>query len=199
VVVHLARRYLVPGFAVAADRYIYQVSFDAFFLRAMGPRLDAGARERLREVGLSVDGPGLPVYPADLFLRGVAVAAEAAYPALPRGEAHFRAGCDHVDAFAAMQRGRLMAAFARQIEPHVILEYTGTFIRLGNNFTEARARKISPTRAELWLNDVGEVPEFYRGIVHRGLETAAVKGVSVAVTEATVAPSATYDVRWVGR
>jgi uncharacterized protein (TIGR02265 family) len=184
---------------VAVDRYIYQVSFEAFFLRAMNGRLDPGARERLREMGLSLDGPVLPIYPAGVFLRGVDVAARAAYPGLPGGEAHFRAGCDHLDAFAASQRGRLMAAFARQIEPHVILEYTGTFIRLGNNFTEARARKVSPTRAELWLNDVGDVPEFYRGIVHRGLETADVKGVTSAVMGDTAPPGVTYDVSWTGR
>jgi uncharacterized protein (TIGR02265 family) len=80
----------------------------------------------------------------------------------------------------------------------MILEYTATFIRLGNNFTESRSRVLGPKRSELVLNDVGEVPHWYRGIVQRGLEVANVKGVEVGVTAATP-PSVTLDISWTGR
>ena len=181
-----------------ADRYIYQVAVEAFFLRAMRGRLDDAAKARLREAGISVDEPLLSVYPADVFHRGVAIAASAAYPGVPADEAHHRVGRDHIDAFVQSYPGKMMAALARQIAPRMILEYTATFIRLGNNFTESRARALGPTRSELWLNDVGEVPDWYGGIVHRGLEVANVKGVSVRKAE-SAPPSATFDVSWTGR
>jgi uncharacterized protein (TIGR02265 family) len=182
-----------------ADRYIYQVAVEAFFIRAMKGRLDAAAKGRLREAGIALDEPLLSVYPADVFHRCVAVASEAIYPDLPPAEAHFRAGRDHIDAFVESYPGKMMAALARQIDTRMILEYTATFIRLGNNFTESRSRPISSTRAELWLNDVGEVPDFYRGIVQRGLEVANVKAVTVAATTASPRPAVTFDVIWAPR
>jgi uncharacterized protein (TIGR02265 family) len=182
-----------------ADRYIYQVAVEAFFLRAMQGRLDGAAKERLREAGLSLDEPLLSVYPAAVFHRCLAIAAAAAYRAEPLAEAQFLAGRDHIDAFVQSYPGKMMAALARQIEPRMILEYTATFIRLGNNFTESRARTIAPAHSELWLNDVGEVPDWYRGVLQRGLEVANVKGVAVQALPGTPAPAATYDVTWTGR
>jgi uncharacterized protein (TIGR02265 family) len=182
-----------------ADRYIYQVAVEAFFLRATKGRLDAAAKARLREAGIAVDEPLLSVYPADVFHRSVAIAGEAMYRGLPADEAHYHAGRDHIDAFVESYPGKMMAALARQIDTRMILEYTATFIRLGNNFTESRSRPLTPTRAELWLNDVGNVPGWYRGIVQRGLEVANVKGVSVVVTPASPPPSVTFDVTWAAR
>lgn len=182
-----------------ADRYIYAVAVEAFFLRAMAGRLDAVARARLRDAGVAVDEPLLSVYPAEVFHRGVVIAADAVYPGLPAAEAQFRAGRDHIDAFVQSYPGKMMAALARQIEPRTILEYTATFIRLGNNFTESRARALGPGRVEVWMNDVGDVPGWYRGILHRGMEVSNVKGVEVRIVPGTPPPAAAYDVTWTGR
>lgn len=165
----------------------------------MEGRLDALAKARLREAGLSLDEPLLSVYPAHVFHRCVAIAAQAAYPGASVEEATYRVGRDHVDAFVQSYPGRMMAALARQIEPRMILEYTATFIRLGNNFTESRARVCGPTHSELWLNDVGEVPQWYRGIVQRGLELANVRDVSVRLAGPPAPPAATFEVTWTGR
>jgi uncharacterized protein (TIGR02265 family) len=182
-----------------ADRYIYQVAVEAFFLRAMQGKLDAAAKGRLREAGLSLDEPLLSVYPSAVFHRCVAIASEAAYPGAAAADAQFSAGRDHIDAFVQSYPGKMMAALARQIEPRMILEYTATFIRLGNNFTESRARTIGPARSELYLNDVGEVPDWYRGILQRGLEVANVKGVEVRRLSGTLPPATTFEVTWSGR
>jgi uncharacterized protein (TIGR02265 family) len=182
-----------------ADRWIYAVAVEAFFLRAMARRLDGEARARIRDAGIAVDAPLLSVYPAAVFHRCVALAAEAAYPEAAPEEAHYQAGRAHIDAFVQSYPGKMMAALARQIDPRTVLEYSGTFIRLGNNFTETRARSLGPARVELWMNDVGEVPAWYRGILQRGLEVAAVKGVTVEILPGVPAPAAAYDVAWSGR
>ncbi len=182
-----------------ADRYVYAVAVESFFQRALAGRLDAAAKARLRDAGISVDEPLLSVYPAEVFHRAVAIAAASVYPALPSDEAQYRAGLDHIDAFVQSYPGKMMAALARQIDPRTILEYTATFIRLGNNFTESRTRALGATRVEVWMNDVGEVPGWYRGIVQRGLERADVKEVEVRVVPGTPPPAATYDVAWRGR
>jgi uncharacterized protein (TIGR02265 family) len=181
------------------DRYIYAVAVEAFFLRAMAGRLDAAAKARIREVGIAVDEPLLSIYPADVFHRAVAIAAEAVYPGLPAEEAQHLVGRDHIDAFVLSYPGKMMAALARQIDPRTILEYTATFIRLGNNFTESRARNLGPGRADVWINDVGTVPGWYAGIIHRGLEVADVRGVEVRLLPETAPPAATYEVTWTGR
>ncbi len=182
-----------------ADRYIYAVAVEAFFQRALAGRLDAASKKALRDAGIAVDEPLLSVYPADVFHRGVAIASAAVYPGLPPEEAQYRAGLDHIDAFVQSYPGKMMAALARQIDPRTILEYTATFVRLGNNFTESRTRTLGERRVELWLNDVGEVPGWYRGVVHRGLERANVQGVQVGIVPGSPPPSATYDVSWTGR
>jgi uncharacterized protein (TIGR02265 family) len=182
-----------------ADRYIYQVAVEAFFRRAMQGRLDAAAEERLRDAGIALDGPLLSVYPAAVFHRGVAIAAAAVYPGVPPEEAQYRAGRDHIDAFIQTYPGKMMVALARQIEPRMILEYTATFIRLGNNFTESRSRVLGPDRYEVWMNDVGGVPGWYRGIVQRGLEVANVPGAEVRLLPGTPPPAATYLVSWTRR
>jgi uncharacterized protein (TIGR02265 family) len=184
---------------MAPDRYIYAVAVEAFFLRAMAGRLDAAARERLREAGLALDEPLLSVYPAEVFHRCVAIASATAYPGATPEEAQYQAGLAHVDAFIRSYPGKMMAALARQIDPRTVLDYSGTFIRLGNNFTETRARTLGNERVELWMNDVGGVPSWYRGILQRGMEVAAVKGVTVAVVPGVAPPAAAYDVAWSGR
>jgi uncharacterized protein (TIGR02265 family) len=134
-----------------------------------------------------------------VFHRGVAIAAAAAYPGTTPEEAQYRAGRDHIDGFIQSYPGKMMVALARQIEPRMILDYTGTFIRLGNNFTETRARVMGPNAEEVWMSDVGDVPGWYRGIVQRGLEVANVRGAEVQVMAGTPPPGATYLVSWAGR
>ena len=181
-----------------ADRYIYQVAVEAFFERAMKDRLDAAAKGRLREAGLALDEPLLSVYPSDVFHRCVAIAAQAVFPDVDADEACRRAGRAHIDSFVQSYSGKMMSALARQISPQMILDYTATFIRLGNNFTESRARALGPKKSELWLNDVGGIPSWYAGVVQRGLEVANVKAVEV-VLGASEAPAATFVVSWQGR
>ena len=181
-----------------ADRYIYQVAVEAFFVRAMKDRLDGPAKERLRGAGLALDEPLLSVYPSDVFHRCVDLAAQAAFPDVGREEACRRAGRAHIDSFVQSYSGKMMAALARQISPQMILDYTATFIRLGNNFTESRARVLGPKKSELWLNDVGGVASWYAGVVQRGLEVANVKEVEVEIGPATP-PAATFVVSWQGR
>lgn len=181
-----------------AERYIYAVAVEAFFLRAMKGRLDAATKARIREEGIALDEPLVAIYPAEVFHRCVAIAAHVSQAATP-DEALRRAGRDHIDAFVLTYPGKMMAALARQIEPRTILEYTATFIRLGNNFTETRARLAGERRVEVWMNDVGGVAHWYRGILERGLEVSDVKGVEVTVLPGTQPPGATFDVSWTGR
>lgn len=178
------------------DRHHYAVTVEAFFLKAMAGRLDAVARAALREVGIALDEPLRSVCPAAVFHRGVALAAATAYPGALPEVALYRAGRDHVDAFVKSYPGKMMAALARQLDGRAILEHTATFLRLGNNYAETRLRVLGPGRVELWVNDVGGVPAFYRGILQRGLEIAGVSGVTVAELPGAEPPAASYAVGW---
>jgi uncharacterized protein (TIGR02265 family) len=180
-----------------SDWYIYAVAVEAFFLRAMRDRLDEGARQRIAEAGIELGRPLLAAYPADVFHRAVAIAAEAVRPELMPSEAHRLAGREHLDGFVESYSGRMMLAVARQLEPRTIVEYTGTFIRLGNNFTETTARATGPDVIELWFNEVGGVPGWYQGIIERGLELSRVTGVTV--THLGGGRDGTFRVTWAGR
>lgn len=181
------------------DRYVYAVAVEAFFLRAMEGRLDDGTRARVRQAGIVLDEPLLSVYPAAVFHRCVAIAAETAYPGVSPAEAQFHAGKAHIDGFIQSYPGKMMAALARQLDARTILDYTATFLRLGNNYTETRARVLGPNRVEVWVSDVGGVPGWYQGVIQRGLEVADVKGVTVGIVPDVPSPAAAYDAAWTGR
>lgn len=181
-----------------ADHFIYAVAVEAFFLRAMAGRLDEAARARIGEAGIDLGQPLRLIYRAEVFHAAVAIAASAAFPDRSPEDGQYEAGRVHIDAFVESLPGKMMAAFARQIAPSTILEYTATFIRLGNNFTESRVRPLGRNRMDVWMNDVGHVPAWYRGILVRGLEVANVPGVDVRVASA-LHPSATFDVSWKDR
>ena len=180
-----------------SDWYIYAVAVEAFFLRAMRGRLGEPAKRRIAEAGIELGRPLLAAYPADVFHRAVAIAAEEVRPELSPDEAHRLAGREHLDGFVESYSGRMMLAVARQLEPRTIVEYTGTFIRLGNNFTETAARATGPDQIELWFNEVGGVPGWYRGIIERGLELSGVEDVDVAHLRGE--KDATFRVSWRGR
>jgi uncharacterized protein (TIGR02265 family) len=182
-----------------ADRYIYQVAVEAFFRRALGDRLDGAVKERLREAGLALDEPLQSVYPSEVFHRCVELASRAAFPEVPPDEACYRSGRLHIDSFVQTYPGKMMSALARQIPPQMVIEGTATFIRLANNFTESRTRALGPTRCELWLNDVGGVPSWYRGVIQRGFEVANIPQVEVRPGPAEPAPAAAFLVEWVPR
>jgi uncharacterized protein (TIGR02265 family) len=182
-----------------ADRYVYQVAVEAFFQRAMQGRLEGEVRERLREAGLSLDEPLQSVYPSDVFHRCVVIASQAAFPDLPAEEACFRAGRLHIDSFVESYPGKMMSALARQISPQMIVDYTATFIRLGNNFTESRTRVLGPTESELLLNDVGGVPMWYAGVLQRGYEVANIREVEVRLGSCEPPPEARFRISWLPR
>jgi uncharacterized protein (TIGR02265 family) len=182
-----------------ADRYIYQVAVEAFFHRALRDRLGGEAKARLREAGLSLDEPLQSVYTAEVFHRCVAIASQAAFPELPLGDACERAGYLHIDAFVQSYPGKMMSALARQIAPQMVIDYAATFIRLGNNYTESRTRVLGATRCELWLNDVGGVPAWYKGVLQRGFEVANLHEVQVRIASAAPPPEATFEVTWLPR
>jgi uncharacterized protein (TIGR02265 family) len=183
--------------ARSSGRYVFAVAAEALFLDALGGKLDDSARSRLRETGIDLDQTLLAAYPAEVFHRGVEIAAEAVYPGLPADEARFRLGQIHLEGFTRTYPGRMMLALARQLAPWTILEYTATFIRLGNNFTESRSRKMGERQVEVWLNEVYGTPHWYRGIIERGLTLSNVKGVEVRLLGGT--NDATYLVSWAGR
>ena len=176
------------------DRYVFGVAVESLFLRALDGRVDASCRAALREAGIDLDEPVLAAYPAEVFHRGVAIASAAVEPGRPPDEAQFEVGRAHIDGFVGTYPGRMMLALARQLEPRTILDYTATFIRLGNNYTESRTRALGERRVELWLNHVDGVPHWYRGIVQRGLELSGVRG--VAVSHAGGDEAATFVISW---
>ncbi len=177
-----------------SDRYVFGVAIESLFLRALDGRVDVACRAKLREAGIDLDEPVLAAYPAEVFHRGVAIAAQAVHPSAPPDQAQFEIGRAHIDGFVTSYPGRMMLALARQLEPRTILEYTATFIRLGNNFTESRCRALGDGQTELWMNHVYGVPHWYRGIIHRGLELAGVRGLEVR--HAGGDEAATYVVSW---
>jgi uncharacterized protein (TIGR02265 family) len=49
-----------------------------------------------------------------------------------------------------------------------LLRATQNF-RAGNNYTETRVTELAPHQFDLWMNEVGDFPEFTAGIIYAGV------------------------------
>ena len=60
---------------------------------------------------------------------------------------------------------------------------------------ETRFTQLGPNHAQLWINEVHGVAEFFAGVLLSGAEVVGAEGTEVKVV-ASEGPSATFDVTW---
>lgn len=180
---------------MADELLVYEQTVEGLFIRALGNRLTPECRARLSEAGLDVTRKLKPAYPFPSWMTFIRIAAEELYPGMPLPEATFKLGEAHLEGFRETMLGRAVISLLRVLGPkRALLRATQNF-RAGNNYTETRVTELTPYQFELWMNEVGNFPEFTAGIIHAGVRMSGAKEPRVEPTGYD-GHACTYRITW---
>ncbi|HYI02408.1 DUF2378 family protein [Hyalangium sp.] len=180
---------------MADELLVYEQTIEALFVRALGGRLSPECRARLREAGLDVTQKLKPAYPFRAWMTFIRIAAEELYPGMPLAESTFKLGEAYVEGFRETMLGRAVMSLLRVLGPRrTVLRATQNF-RAGNNYTETRVAEMGPARFEVWMNEVGEFPDFTAGIIHAGVRASGAKELRVELFDYD-GHACTYRISW---
>ncbi len=164
---------------MADELLVYEQTIEALFVRALGGRLTPECRARLHEAGLDVDQNIKPAYSFESWMRFIRIAAEELYPGEPIAEATFKIGEAYVEGFRQTMLGRAVLSLLRVLGPRRTIARATQNFRAGNNYTETRVTELGPTQFEVWMNEVGDFPEFTAGIIQAGVRMSGAKELRV--------------------
>ena len=154
-----------------------QVTFESL-ARTMGTALTPEMKADLRKLGVDYDKPLLAAYPLAVWNRVLNFAAERLYPALSPAERHAEMGRRVLDSFGETIIGSVLLAMARVAGPRRMLERTARNMRQANNYTEVTLEDLGPRHVVMHFNRA-TFPDFYRGVILRGLELTGGKNGTV--------------------
>ena len=160
--------------AGGAEKVVFEQTIEGLFVRALGPQLTPGFKQRLAAIGLDVDARLRPAYPFDVWMKSLEIAASELYPTQPTTEAMFKVGTHLIDGYKETFLGRAVLGMIRVLGPRRMLMRATQNFRSGNNYTESRVTDVDPHTLELWMNEVGPYPTFTAGIIHAALAATGV-------------------------
>jgi uncharacterized protein (TIGR02265 family) len=164
------------------EKLVFATAVEGLFVRGLGAKLKARARERLKAAGLDLGRRLEVVYSLKQWKTFVRIAAEEVYPHLSPAEAHWRLGEHFLEGYLQTYVGRVMLGLAQALGPRLALARIGQDFQSGNNFSEVHLVKHEPGHLELWFNDVlSEQPAFAAGFIARAQQVAGARNVHVEV------------------
>ena len=149
---------------------VFNNSVQGLFSRTFPDGVPPELKAQLRAVGVDLDKPLLPAYPATTWARCVDLGARAAFPEERREVAWRRMGERMIDGYQDAMIGRAMFSMLQLLGPRRMLQRSQKNFRTGNNYTEVRFSDVSPTEMELWFNETDEVMRHFTvGLVLAGM------------------------------
>jgi|APLak6261678615_1056124.scaffolds.fasta_scaffold01295_3 uncharacterized protein (TIGR02265 family) len=163
-------------------------------LRALGPRLDDAAKDKLKALGLDVRIRLEPAYSLAVWTEVMRYGSTLVAPGRPPGEQMFELGRRFIEGYSETIVGKAMLTALKVLGPRRTLERMNRNFRSGNNYTETKLEPKGPTDFTLWFSQVKE-PEFYRGMLEAGVTRAGARNIEVK-TIAHDSSGATFSIRW---
>lgn len=163
-----------------SERLLFVQTFEGM-LRVLRPELRTPeVLEALRERGLDLSRPLLPAYPHEVFVAVLPYLAQTVFPGIQLEPAITRFAARFLDAYGESMVGRAMLAMMRLIGPHRTLERLTRQFRTANNYSQTTLVQVAPREFEVWINAV-TFPQWYQGLLERGLELAGAAQVSASL------------------
>ncbi|WP_224365876.1 DUF2378 family protein [Hyalangium versicolor] len=180
---------------MADELLVFEQTIEALFVRALGGRLTPECRARLREAGLDVDQKIKPAYSFQSWMKFIRIAAEELFPGEPLPRSTFKLGELYVDGFRQTMLGRAVMGLLRVLGPRRTISRATQNFRAGNNYTETRITELGPTQFDVWMNEVGDVPEFTAGIIQAGVAMSGARELRVE-SHGYDGHACTYRITW---
>lgn len=157
------------------QRQVYVQVVEGLLQHGLRGQVSPRLRERLRQVGVDLDRPLLPLYPVPLWARCLEMVVEEVYPGLPRAEGYARLARAHVEGYGATLLGRAVMGVMRVLGPRRVVQRLPEVLRGTDNYTEATLVERGPTHFELHLNSSLKAPGYVEALFEALLAAGGAK------------------------
>lgn len=173
----------------------FAVTYETLFRNAFASDVTPRMKERLRALGLDLDKPLLPGYPAKLWPQVMRVTAEELHPTRPFNVAAEQIARRFTHSYFDTMIGKAAALMLRAIGPMRALGRIERTLHTTNNYQRTRLTALSPTQAELWIAEVNGVTGWFVGMIEATCEHIGVRAGKVELVSEEGA-SATFRLSW---
>jgi len=164
-------------------------------IRALGRAPTDPEKRALRELGIDLDRPLEPAYPAVAFAKAVEFVARARSPGLSEAEAYRELGERFFEGYTQTLIGRATGQVLKVIGVRRSLARMERSFRNGNNYMRSHSEDLGSGRVRLYFDHILEQPEYLRGIVLSGGRYVGAKAFVVDLVES--GPNrCVLEVRW---
>ncbi|NMO20991.1 DUF2378 family protein [Pyxidicoccus fallax] len=182
------------------QRHVYVQVVEGLLQHALHGQISPRLKQRLKQVGVDLDRPLLPVYPVSLWMHCLTIIAEETYPGVPREEAFRRLAEAHVQGYGRTVIGRAVYGVMRLLGPRRLVLRLPQTLRATDNYTEAELIERGPTTYEMRMNSAVDAPGYVEALFEGMLRVGGADSPQVTKTHADPAiPSSTYLLTWKDR
>jgi uncharacterized protein (TIGR02265 family) len=164
-----------------SERLVFTPSVEGLLVKglSLGPEV----RAELRALGIDLDRPLLPAYPAALWHEALHLVARRVYPTLGLPEAYLRMGACTVYGLGDTLLGKAMLAMVKLVGPRRMLLRLPNSVKSGSNFAQLDVRELAPNAFLLTSQPYMGYGEFMQGSVSAAIDIAGAAGATVEVVE----------------
>jgi uncharacterized protein (TIGR02265 family) len=180
---------------MSETRYVFPQMIEGLFLKGLKSRVNLQLVEKLKTLGINLNGKLLPAYPADAWYKALATTAAQLFPDASIDEGYLLLGLSHVEGYTGTLIGSVLARTFKIVGPNRVLRRADKNFRSGDNYTQTKLTEVAPGHAELWINEVGPNPNYMKGVLLAGLKLTGVKDLVVEVAKYD-GHAATFRIRW---
>lgn len=149
---------MMPAVATGKEPVIFSQVVEALFKHAIQGRLEAGARNRLKLIGIDLDQPLLVAYSVPAWFAALRVCSELLYPGLSSEEARYRLGRRVAESYGQTTTGRVVFGMLRMLGWQRSLAHISRGLLSGTNFLTAETRFLPGGELEVLF---AVLPEFH--------------------------------------
>jgi uncharacterized protein (TIGR02265 family) len=164
-------------------------------VRGLDHRLTPALDAELRELGVDLKRPLLPLYPQQTWFAALHAAARHGWPGLDEDQALFELGRAVFHGFSSTLVGRAILKMLLVLGPRRSLGRLRASFRSADTYTESTLVERSSNEHEVWLNQPTFNPGYVRGILMGMLEITRANAPSVTVVSRDER-GVTYRVTW---
>ncbi|WP_233595831.1 MULTISPECIES: DUF2378 family protein [Corallococcus] len=180
------------------QRHVYVQVVEGLLQHGLRGQVSPRLRERLRQAGVDLDRPLLPLYPVPLWTRCLNIIVEETYPGLTREEAFRRLARAHVEGYGATLLGRAVMSVMRLLGPKRVAQRLPEVLRGTDNYTEAVLSERGPAHYELRINSVVDAPGYAEALFEAVLQVGGAQAPRVMKLREE-ADGTVYSLTWTER
>lgn len=174
---------------------VFGNTVESLFLKGVGSRMTPRCYERVKEIGIDLQGKLKAYYPRQMYYACARAVANELFPLVSEDVAMFELGRAFMKGFEETMIGRAMLSAVRLMGPRRALRKMTQTFRSSNNYLTTELREIAPGHAELTLSETSGSPGYFHGVLYSGLVTAGAKNLTFERKDFD-GKRCTFEIRW---